>query len=57
MLQSIGADEVIDYSKEDFAQVLKDEPKFAAVLDIVGGDTELKSYDLLTEDGTYSHIM
>ena len=53
---SLEADEVIDYTKEDFAKVYRDQPRFSAIVDLVGGDTELKSYDLLTEDGTYAHI-
>ena len=56
LLQSLGADEVIDYTNEDFAKVYQDQPRFSAIVDLVGGDTELKSYDLLTEDGTYAHI-
>ena len=56
LLQSLGADEVIDYTQEDFAVKLRDQPRFSAILDSVAGETELKSYDLLTDDGTYSHI-
>ena len=39
-MQSLGADEVVDYTKEDFAQKYKDEP-FNAIVDLIGGDTEL----------------
>ena len=54
-MQSLGADEVIDYDKEDFARRLADK-KVDAVIDLIGGDTEVKSYDILKEDGTFAHI-
>ena len=54
-MQSLGADEVIDYTKEDFARRLTDK-KVDAVVDLIGGDTEVKSYDILKEDGTFAHI-
>lgn len=53
--QSLGADEVVDYTKEDFAEKYKDDP-FDAIVDLIGGETEVKSYDLLKEGGTYAHI-
>lgn len=44
----LGADEVIDYETQDFAQLLKD---FDAVFDTVGGETYAKSFNVLNEGG------
>jgi NADPH:quinone reductase-like Zn-dependent oxidoreductase len=48
-VQSLGADQVIDYKKESFEQRLKD---FDAVFDTVGGDTTKKSFNVLKKGGT-----
>jgi NADPH:quinone reductase-like Zn-dependent oxidoreductase len=48
-VQSLGADQVIDYKKESFEQRLKD---FDAVFDTVGGDTTTKSFKVLKRGGT-----
>ena len=37
-MQELGADVAIDYTKEAFEQVCKDDP-FDCVLDFVGGET------------------
>ena len=54
-MQSVGADEVVDYTKEDFSEKYKDKP-FDAIVDLIGGDVELKSYNVLKENGTFAHI-
>lgn len=54
-MQGLGADEVVDYTKEDFAAKYKDAP-FDAIVDLVGGDSELKSYQVLKPGGTFAHI-
>ena len=48
-VQSLGADQVIDYKKDSFEQQLKD---FDAVFDTVGGDTTNKSFKVLKKGGT-----
>jgi alcohol dehydrogenase len=47
-VKSLGADEVIDYQAQDFAIMLKD---YDAVFDTVGGETNLKSYEVLKNGG------
>jgi len=48
LVRSLGADEVIDYRNQDFAQALSD---YDMVFDTQGGDTLLKSFDVLREGG------
>jgi NADPH:quinone reductase-like Zn-dependent oxidoreductase len=48
-VQSLGADQVIDYKRDSFEQQLKD---FDAVFDTVGGDTTNKSFKVLKKGGT-----
>ncbi len=47
-VKQLGADEVIDYTKEKFEQKLKD---FDAVFDTVGGDTTDRSFQVLKKGG------
>lgn len=47
-VRSLGADEVIDFTKEDFATSIKD---FDAVFDTVGGDIVTKSFAVLKKGG------
>jgi len=47
-LKKLGADEVIDYHMENFETKLKD---IDLVLDTIGGDTQLKSIDVLKPGG------
>jgi len=44
----LGADKVIDYTKEEFSQVLRD---YDAVFDTVGGKTYADSFAVLRKDG------
>jgi NADPH:quinone reductase-like Zn-dependent oxidoreductase len=46
-VKSLGADEVIDYHKEDFG-VLRD---FDLVFDTIGGDTQARSWQVLHKNG------
>lgn len=48
LLQNLGADEIIDYTKEDFTTLVKD---VDIVLDLVGGETQMRSFDIIKKDG------
>ncbi|MDR6496495.1 NADPH:quinone reductase-like Zn-dependent oxidoreductase [Paraburkholderia terricola] len=47
-VQSLGATEVIDYAAENFAARAS---KFDVVLDLVGGDTQARSWSVLKPGG------
>ncbi|WP_411349453.1 NADP-dependent oxidoreductase [Paenibacillus sp. WLX2291] len=47
-VQSLGADQVIDYRSEDFAAIVHD---VDLVVDTVGGDTEQRSWGVLKQGG------
>ena len=47
-LKGLGADQVIDYKKEDFSEKLRD---IDVVFDLVGGDTQLQSLKVLKRGG------
>ncbi|SIS60284.1 NADP-dependent oxidoreductase [Salimicrobium flavidum] len=47
-LKSLGADEVIDYTEQDFAEVLND---YDVVFDTLGGDILDKAFDVLKDGG------
>jgi NADPH:quinone reductase-like Zn-dependent oxidoreductase len=47
-VKSLGADEVIDYNKEDFSAKLKN---YDVVLDTIGGETQKKSLNVLRKGG------
>ncbi|OWA34264.1 alcohol dehydrogenase [Saccharibacillus sp. O16] len=47
-VRSLGADQVIDYRSEDFAQLVQN---VDLVVDTVGGDTELRSWGVLKKGG------
>jgi len=48
LVRSLGADEVIDYRSTDFAGVLEG---LDAVLDVVGGESQARSFGVLRKDG------
>ena len=50
MLRSIGADHVIDYTREDYT---KNGNKYDVILDTIGKSPYLGSIGSLTDDGTY----
>ncbi|MBV9827232.1 MAG: NADP-dependent oxidoreductase [Alphaproteobacteria bacterium] len=47
-VRSLGADEIIDYSTQDFT---KSAPKCDVVFDTVGGEVQVKSYEVLKPGG------
>ena len=47
-VKSLGADEIIDYTSQDFATIIKD---YDVVFDTVGGETFDKSYQVLKSGG------
>jgi NADPH:quinone reductase-like Zn-dependent oxidoreductase len=49
MVKSLGADEVIDYKKEDFSKKLKE---LNLVFDTIGGDAQDRSWQVLRKGGT-----
>jgi NADPH:quinone reductase-like Zn-dependent oxidoreductase len=52
-VKSLGADRVIDYTKEDFTRI---GPVCDAVFETVGGDVATKSYDVLKPGGRAAFI-
>ena len=48
-VKGLGADEIIDYKTQAFAEILKD---FDVVLDTIGGSVSDKSYQVLKKGGT-----
>src|SRR5437764_5712705 len=50
MVRSLGADEVIDYTKEDFTQT---QPRYDIILDLVGNRSLSECRRALTPRGTY----
>ena len=52
-VKSLGADQVIDYSKEDFTKVVKD---VDAVFETVGGDVAMRSFAVLKSGGRAAFI-
>lgn len=52
-VRSLGADEVIDYTKTDFSTAIKD---VDLVFDLIGGDVRFKSFPVLKAGGVISHI-
>jgi len=53
-LKSLGADEVIDYTKDDFSQVLEG---YDLVVDTLGGEIQDKSFDILKKGGKLVSIV
>jgi NADPH:quinone reductase-like Zn-dependent oxidoreductase len=52
-VRSLGADQVIDYTKTDFSTAIKD---VDLVFDLMGGDVRFKSFPVLKPGGVISHI-
>ncbi|HEX5281856.1 MAG TPA: NADP-dependent oxidoreductase [Micropepsaceae bacterium] len=52
-VRSLGADEVIDYTKQDFSRVISD---IDIVFDTVGGETQKKAFRILRSGGTLVSI-
>ncbi|EHQ31094.1 NADP-dependent oxidoreductase [Mucilaginibacter paludis] len=48
LVKALGADEIIDYKKQDFTQLVKDAD---VVIDLVGGETQVKSFDVVKKGG------
>lgn len=55
-VRSLGADEVIDYRTESFADVLRARP-VDLVFDPIAGDTGRRSLDVLRDGGSYVSIL
>jgi len=53
-LKSLGADEVIDYTKDDFSQVLEN---YDLVIDTLGGEIQDKSLSILNNGGMLVSIV
>ncbi|HEV2613941.1 MAG TPA: NADP-dependent oxidoreductase [Gammaproteobacteria bacterium] len=47
-VKALGADEIIDYQKQNFQEIVKD---YDAVLDTLGGETNINSYKILKKGG------
>ncbi|WP_316838702.1 NADP-dependent oxidoreductase [Pedobacter gandavensis] len=54
LIRSLGADEVIDYKSQDFT---KHADQLDMVVDLVGGETQLKSYPLVKKGGKLLSIV
>ncbi len=54
MVRSLGADEVIDYKREDFSKVVTG---VDLVLDVVGGDTQSRSWQVIRKGGMLVSIV
>ena len=52
-VRSLGADQVIDYTKTDFSAAIKD---VDLVFDLIGGDVRFKSFPVLKPGGVITHI-
>jgi NADPH:quinone reductase-like Zn-dependent oxidoreductase len=48
MLKTLGANQIVDYRKDKFEEVIHD---VDAVIDLVGGDTQLRSFSVLRPGG------
>jgi len=52
-VRSLGADRVIDYTKDDFSTAIKD---VDLVFDLIGGDVRFRSFPVLKPGGVITHI-
>ena len=55
-VRQLGADEAIDYSTQRFEEVCKDRP-FDAVIDLIGGDVEVRSLRVLKGSGVFVSVL
>lgn len=53
-VKSLGADSVINYKRQKFEQILKD---YDAVFDTVGGETTIKSFDVIKKGGVFVSML
>src|ERR687894_71443 len=53
-IQQLGADQIIDYKKENFEDLIHD---FDAVIDTVGGETYVRSFKVLKRGGIISSML
>lgn len=53
-LQELGADEVIDFERQKFEEILHD---YDAVLDLVGGESYIKSFKVIKNGGTIVSLL
>jgi NADPH:quinone reductase-like Zn-dependent oxidoreductase len=54
MAKNLGADEIIDYKTQDFINLVKD---VDFVADLVGGETQIKSFEVLKKGGKLLSIV
>ena len=52
-VRSLGADETIDYSKQDFTEAV---PKCDVVFDTIGGEVHARSFEVLKPGGRLVHV-
>jgi NADPH:quinone reductase-like Zn-dependent oxidoreductase len=52
-VRALGADQVIDYTKTDFSEAIKD---CDLVFDLIGGDVRFNSFRVVKSGGVISHI-
>lgn len=57
VLQELGADDVIDYTKQTLQDACKGRDRFDGVVDSVGGQTESDSYACLSSKGSFVEIL
>ncbi|EOR95420.1 putative NADPH:quinone reductase (alcohol dehydrogenase superfamily) [Arcticibacter svalbardensis MN12-7] len=48
LVRALGAEEVIDYKTQDFTKLVKD---VDLVIDLVGGETQIKSFEVIKKNG------
>ncbi len=54
IIKNLGADETIDYKTQDFTKLVKD---MDLVADLVGGETQIKSFEVLKKGGKLLSIV
>ncbi|XP_077985787.1 NAD(P)H oxidoreductase RTN4IP1, mitochondrial-like [Glandiceps talaboti] len=57
MVTDLGADEIVDYKKENFETKLSDKPKFDVVYDTLGPKVQPGSLNLLARGGTLATLI